>query len=179
VKKQTLHILQVYRGLAVLFVVFYHAILIIFNNDEFYSFWELLSWGYSGVHIFFVLSGFIICFIHFSDINKPSRAGKYLYKRFTRIYPVYWVVLLIFIPAYLSSINSINIYHIFENITLLRVSNHDKIIAVAWTLSHEVLFYAIFFVLILNRTVGSIVICFWTLLIIYYLATGSVFMPPL
>jgi len=162
----------------VLFVVFYHATRVILSNYQFYSFGGLLSWGFSGVHIFFVLSGFIICFIHFSDIDKPNRAGRYFYKRFSRIYPVYWLVLLFFIPSYLSSVNSINFYYLFDNITLFRTSNHGKIIVVAWTLSHEILFYAVFLILILNRIVGSIFVFFCGFLMIYYVVTGAALMPP-
>jgi peptidoglycan/LPS O-acetylase OafA/YrhL len=153
-KRRTLHILQVYRGLAALMVVGYHATLLLVEKYHFYGFWGGLSWGFSGVHLFFVLSGFIICFIHYVDINRPHRAGIYLYKRFARIYPTYWVVLLVSLPALLLGISHLNGYHLFENLTLLRISNHDKFVAVAWTLSHEIMFYLVFLTLILNRFFG-------------------------
>ncbi|MCR2346177.1 hypothetical protein NSP34_25335, partial [Salmonella enterica] len=37
--------------------------------------------GNLGVDFFFVLSGFIIVFAHYKDINQPKRAPEYLLKR--------------------------------------------------------------------------------------------------
>jgi len=152
---QTLHLLQVYRGVAALFVVCYHATLFTFSQYHWHAFNGFLSWGFSGVHWFFVLSGFIIFFIHFNDIGRPPRALYYLYKRIVRIYPVYWVVLFISLPAFLPSIDS---YQLFDNFTLLRISHHEKIVAVAWTLSFEIFFYLVFLTLILQRSIGLMLI---------------------
>jgi peptidoglycan/LPS O-acetylase OafA/YrhL len=175
---QTIHLLQLYRGIAALFVVCYHSILILNEKEGFYGIGKYFSWGFSGVHLFFVLSGFIICFIHFSDINKPSQVFRYVRNRFVRIYPVYWVVLLIFFPSYLASLKSLNWYHIFDNFTLLRVSNHDKIVAVAWTLSHEVIFYFAFMILIINRWLGIAVVLGWAGMVICRSLIGMELMPP-
>jgi len=155
---QTLHVLQVYRGLAVLFVVCYHATLLTFNQYHWHGFNGLLSWGFSGVHLFFVLSGFIIFSIHFDDIGRPHRALHYLYKRIVRIYPAYWVVLFISSLAFSSNITSIDGDRLFDNFTLLRTSHHEKIVIVAWTLSHEIFFYLVFLTLILKRSLGLMLI---------------------
>ena len=44
-----------------------------------------------GVNFFFVPSGFIIFFAHAKDVGRPARIGTYLWRRFARVYPTYWV----------------------------------------------------------------------------------------
>ena len=53
--------------------------------------------GYSGVTVFFVLSGFVIAFRYLEQFRRPSRHTfwNYLVARFARIYPSYIVVLLL------------------------------------------------------------------------------------
>ena len=48
--------------------------------------------GRSGVDFFFVLSGFIISWIHAEDIGNPMAAKPYWIKRFVRIYPLVFVL---------------------------------------------------------------------------------------
>jgi len=45
--------------------------------------------GDLGVDFFFVLSGFIILHAHFRDIGVGNKIGRYVWRRVTRIYPVY------------------------------------------------------------------------------------------
>ncbi len=45
------------------------------------------GFGHAGVDFFFVLSGFIIMHAHATDIGKPERLSRYLWRRVTRIYP--------------------------------------------------------------------------------------------
>jgi len=177
-KTQTLHLLQIYRGFAAVSVVCFHATTKIFDEYGFRSFGGFFSWGFSGVQLFFVLSGFIICFIHFSDIGIPQRAGRYLYKRFARIYPVYWFILLLYLPAFLYGEKNPNWPFLIENITLIRITHFDKIVGVAWTLCHEILFYLIFLILILHRMMGVILITIWGILMLYSYSTGNILMPP-
>jgi exopolysaccharide production protein ExoZ len=49
--------------------------------------------GHAGVDLFFVISGFIILFVHHRDIGQPSRLCHYLGRRFNRVMPLYWVAL--------------------------------------------------------------------------------------
>ncbi len=59
----------------------------------------LFAFGHAGVDFFFVLSGFIILHVHAGDIGRPVRLGHYLQRRFTRVYPFYWVVFLLALLA--------------------------------------------------------------------------------
>ena len=66
--KSKLYSLQVLRGIAAMMVVLFHLSITtdtFFHNKSFN-----VSWGWLGVDIFFVLSGFIITYVHFQDIKK-------------------------------------------------------------------------------------------------------------
>jgi len=56
--------------------------------------WSGLNMGYSGVEIFFVLSGFIMYYVHRKDIGKKGVVFDYIWKRITRIFPLFWIVIL-------------------------------------------------------------------------------------
>ena len=75
------------RALSVVSVVFYHA--------EF----SLFKGGWLGVDIFFVISGFLISNIIFSEINENMFSFKNFYlRRVRRIFPALFVILLLTIP---------------------------------------------------------------------------------
>ncbi|MDB5052413.1 MAG: acyltransferase 3 [Bacilli bacterium] len=101
------------------------------------------------VDIFFVLSGFIIYYIHSADIGKKEQLKLFLIKRFVRIYPIYWVVLIGMTLVYLLIPNTgkgfeLEFDNIVRSIILFPQINHLPTIAVAWTLSYEILFYIFF-----------------------------------
>ena len=77
------------RGIAILAVLFYHC-----ESRLQGTFLEkFVVWGWSGVSLFFVLSGFLITGI-ILDSGPTSRFYKTFYaRRFLRIWPVYWLLL--------------------------------------------------------------------------------------
>src|SRR5580693_8161949 len=66
-------------------------------------------YGMAGVDLYFVLSGFIITTMCLGHFGRPGEAGKFLKRRFLRIYPTYWVwcaaVLAVFV-MHPSTVNS-------------------------------------------------------------------------
>ncbi|MFS1958103.1 acyltransferase family protein [Vibrio cyclitrophicus] len=145
--------IQYLRALAVISVLLYHIKAVNLKYFPSIEMGDYFSNGSGGVDLFFVISGFIISYI--GRDYKPSLdvAIKFLVKRFFRIYPVYWIyssVVLVIYLLYPSMVNSsqggdVNIIYSFLLIP------HDllPLLMVGWSLSYEVYFYIIFFVLIL------------------------------
>jgi exopolysaccharide production protein ExoZ len=158
---QKINSIQFLRGLAALIVVIYHTAGYIKVNfspvvflDDFFNF------GFAGVDLFFVISGFIILFTSKKYINNPESIGEYLKKRFVRIYPIYWIILSIlfllswFIPFLLNK----NVFKTefpdnFSSYinTIFLLPKHLAINAASWTLSYELYFYLVFSLIILSK----------------------------
>jgi peptidoglycan/LPS O-acetylase OafA/YrhL len=139
--RKKLNLIQALRGIASVLVVCYHTGTLYAMNLNFLVFNNAFKFGHLGVTFFFVLSGFIIYYIHNQDVKKPSQLPSFLYKRITRIFPVYWTVLAIKLFT-----KPIDFFPIVFAFFLIPVSN--PYISVSWTLSYEIFFYACFGVLI-------------------------------
>lgn len=83
--------LQGLRGLAVLAVVFYHC----HPRLEGTAVYSASLWGWTGVNLFFVLSGFLITSILLEARGKPHYFRNFYGRRALRIWPVYVLVLLV------------------------------------------------------------------------------------
>jgi peptidoglycan/LPS O-acetylase OafA/YrhL len=83
--------LQGLRGIAVLAVVLYHC------HPRFIGTWLYPAslWGWAGVNLFFVLSGFLITSILLEARNKPHYFRNFYGRRALRIWPVYVLVLIV------------------------------------------------------------------------------------
>ena len=88
--------LQGLRGLAVLSVVFYHCHPRLVGTPVHYA----SLWGWAGVNLFFVLSGFLITSILLEARNKEKYFRNFYGRRALRIWPVYVLLLIV---VYLSA----------------------------------------------------------------------------
>ena len=126
------------------------------------------AWGYCGVDFFFVLSGFILLYVHYGQIGHPEKLRSYFGKRFSRIFPAYWSVLAFVVPTCLlvggmASPEKKHIGYIAASFFLL--PQWDPFLGVAWSLSCEIFFYLIFALLILNRKIFGVAAALWLVLI--------------
>ena len=148
--------IQSLRALAVFLVLGYHL------NSEYFKF------GYLGVDIFFVISGFIIVHILFK--NSDLKIIKFYLKRIARIFPAMTIVVFIstiFGFIYLrgdelyelarqglfSIIGVSNIYFSFTETGYFQVESFRQPLLHLWSLSTELQFYLIapFFILGISK----------------------------
>jgi len=149
-------------------VVLQHAALYI-EHARYFGHPTLSPWfglGRTGVDFFFVLSGFVIFHVHRKDIGVTSRAATYAWRRFVRVYPPYWVVTAGMIAILLAMPGiSFDIPLTGRSIGLsLALWPHETgpILDVAWTLQHEVLFYAVFLLALIHRA-GILLLVLWVI----------------
>ena len=79
------------RGMSVLLVVFFHLDPTLYIS-EFFIFYDKVKLTKIGVSLFFVLSGFLITRIL---ISRPVNLKEFWLKRFWRIFPLYYLSLLV------------------------------------------------------------------------------------
>lgn len=161
-----LNVLQAGRGIAALMVVLFHLNLI-FSAEKYWgqSLWSGFTMGHAGVDFFFVLSGFIITYIHLGQAGDVRTLPDYMRKRFVRIYPVYWVALALVLASLLffqglAAEADRTPFGIITSILLLPTPDFPHL-GVAWTLRHEVLFYILFAAVLVNRAFGLLVLSAW------------------
>lgn len=150
-EKEKLSLIQILRGIAALIVLFHHGVARGVNNHNDFMI-NIFSAGWIGVDLFFVLSGFIIFYIHYKDIGNREKLRNFYLKRFMRIYPIYWIVtlgllIIFFLKPSLGMGYERDIDVIIKSF-LLFPQTHFPIVEVGWSLVFEVFFYFVFGTLI-------------------------------
>lgn len=169
--RRTIFSLQLGRAVAAILVVLYHNSVAIFALPKYGGikpFGNLFDFGNSGVYFFFVLSGFIILHAHYEDLSS-GEVGSYLYRRVVRVYPVYWIILLIILPVYFVDGGfgfgfETQPETIISSFLLIHIGSLHTVITVAWTLFHEMLFYTLFAAAIWSSRLGFCLFMFWFVL---------------
>ena len=128
--------------------------------------------GYQGVHIFFVISGFGLTYSQL--LKSEEKWFSFLKKKFSRIYPTYWVILIfsMSIPWIRAGLfyGYFDIQSLWRSFFLL-----DKAIPFTWFMCPLIQFYLVFFILFkcLKRysisrflTTAFLASCLYTLLIL-------------
>jgi peptidoglycan/LPS O-acetylase OafA/YrhL len=128
------------RFLAALSIVIFHygKRSFLFNN-EYVSF--VFDQANIGVSYFFILSGFVMIIAY---DNKNIDAFDYLKNRLARIYPVYFIAIVLLIPIKLQYFNATDL---LLNITMLQSWFPQKALKVnfvGWSLCVEMFFYILF-----------------------------------
>jgi peptidoglycan/LPS O-acetylase OafA/YrhL len=157
------------RGIAALGVVFYHAV----DQTEkavpsgllkypVRAFQYTSSFGYQGVFLFFVISGFCIHLqwarARANNEQPDIRFGAFWKRRLRRLYPPYIIAIALFLLITAASVG-INVTHFFVydvGLHLLMLHNLDpktcySINGVFWTLAIEEQLYLAYFLLLFMR----------------------------
>ena len=141
---RTLNSLQVGRAIAAIAVTCCHIEQFLpptFNSLE--PFREILRRGYLGVDFFFLLSGFIIYYSNFTQVNQPGWLGHYAWSRLTRIFVPYLPVGLAVAISYASGVSAASHHWTWLSSLTLLPSSGQPALSVAWTLQHELVFYGL------------------------------------
>ncbi len=160
-------ILDLARFFAALSVVFYHYI----SRPEanaYQWFSPVTEFGYLGVPLFFMISGFVI-----SASASNRKAVEFAISRFVRLYPVYWMGVLFTVIVMLALDDfRFSLLEVLANLTMLNdyIDIRD-IDGVYWTLHAELKFYACVFILLLFRVFDRhrIWLTLWTVITVTYL----------
>lgn len=172
-RKPYLSKLDAVRGIAILGVFLFHSYVQTFDvanfNWEFiqaglteeqgltFYLFYLFSYGWVGVPIFFVLSGFVN---HWSFLNNSRfKTQKFLVRRFWRIYPPYLAALLYFAFVYNGGlIRTQGVGDFLAHLFLVHNFNEDYIFGFNnsfWSIAVEVQFYLLYpLVLNLRKRIG-------------------------
>jgi peptidoglycan/LPS O-acetylase OafA/YrhL len=180
-----LDLVQAARGVAALLVLLYHCTETIglpkYAGAQ--PWLGLFRFGHAGVDFFFVLSGFIITYAHHADIGRSGAVARYAWRRLTRIYPAYWVCLAVACALYAAFPDSGPSYA-REPLSILLSAvlwpqAHLPVIGVAWTLSHEMLFYILFGLAILwPRSILAVFVVWQAAVLLYAPFTPGSDVPP-
>lgn len=109
--------------------------------------------GQVGVDIFFVLSGFIMYFVHHGDFARPGMLKRFFLRRLMRIVPTYWLLTtltvagLVLLPGLFNSrtpdwtwITASYLFVPWES----PAGDISPPVGPGWTLNYEMYFYVIF-----------------------------------
>ncbi len=139
--------IQYLRGIAALMVVFFHFRYYLNDINPDVALGDtLFQNGAFGVDLFFIISGFIICYATRYHEERPLLACAM--KRFFRIYPLMVISLLIFYLMFRGEGDAV-----FRSFIPLHADYSEKgpffgynMLSPVWTLTYEISFYALFFV---------------------------------
>lgn len=176
--------IQVARGFAALAVVAFHATA---TQGKYFGGVNILpgffDGGQAGVDLFFVISGFVMVLTTRGRHTKPREVGKFLWNRFFRIYPTYWVYFLLLIPVFLLMPSFINASQggrvdLFSSFFLLP-SETLPLLLVAWTLTIELWFYVVFAVILfLPERLLPVALAAWLVVLVILNWSGPINANP-
>ena len=163
-------LLEIARGIAALWVFFFHVKSYFQESSE--LIYSIAEYGHLGVPMFFVISGFVITYSAESSLKSEKSPFLFLKNRFLRIYPVFWIsiIIVIFLPYlielismlktgnYIIPVNLLTKYNFNEWFNFILLSKvffaessnlqgqFNLINAVYWTIAIEFQFYLIVFI---------------------------------
>jgi peptidoglycan/LPS O-acetylase OafA/YrhL len=145
VHSKRIYTIDLLRFMAALSVLFYHYTFRGFAADDlsivsFRPLSEISKYGYLGVDFFFMISGFVIAYS-----TQGSGLKDFIKSRFLRLYPVYWICILItsiVIVLWGCERFSVTVAQILVNFTMFQeVIGISSIDGVYWSLLIELKFY--------------------------------------
>lgn len=146
IRKRQINNIQILRAIAAIAVVSFHtAASLESNGNPAPIFYLIARKGFSGVDIFFVISGFIMMN---SQIINPRKPLEFFLRRLIRIIPMYYFITALYCSIYFIKPELFNTFRFSTSWLLASLtftsgaaSFGDPIILLGWTLEFEILFY--------------------------------------
>ena len=150
--KNTYTGIQALRFVAAMLVVLAHSTAMV--NERMHL--DMFKWraGWSGVDIFFVISGFVMAISSGTLITRANGWKIFITRRLIRIVPLYWVATTLKLATILAlptlALDSpIELWNTIASYLFIPTFDDKSLLAapllkVGWTLNYEMLFYAIF-----------------------------------
>ncbi len=149
------------RGIAILLVVSFHYLnnQLVDNTDKLSKvISKVTSFGWVGVDLFFVLSGFLIGSVLITNRNSPNYFKTFFTRRSVRIIPNYFLLLLVFVIIwsipyfnrnyFLAEHEIIPTWSYFLMVHNFFMSHYDsfgnRALSVTWSIAIEEQFYILF-----------------------------------
>lgn len=162
------------RGLAALAIVLYHSGGSI-GAEKYQNITAVAHYTHglaTGVDLFFVISGFVISLPVFLGRRIPME--QYVLHRLLRIYPLAMLTALIFLVSnWLIYARPPALPSVLSSVFLLP-SRGDPTPIVLWTLKQELLFYAVFALVLFHRAAGFALVALWGIASVSLLKAGMV-----
>lgn len=151
----------------------------------------IFTFGNLGVYIFLIVSGYLVS----SSLEKSSSIFDFLWKRFLRVFPAIWVMVLMSVFVFAPLITKVSLSDYFKdgsNYTFLKnlclyIPNNYKIPSVfvdnpigtfngsLWTIGYEVFFYFLLLFLFLNKAkkIRYLILFQWIVFLLLQLYLGD------
>lgn len=143
-------------------------------------YWPFTKYGFVGVDVFFVVSGFVI-WVSTEKRNRYTDITQFYLRRFSRIYMSYWpwFILMAGILLILREKNAAD-YSLISNFFLVRTYS-PSVLPISWTLTFEVMFYIGFgLTFLFNRKIAATIVVAWGLAsVLKSFNTTSILLNPL
>lgn len=142
------------------------------NRVDVFPWYNTHLFGASGVHLFFVISGFIIA----SQRIEYRTSGALLFagNRIARIVPMYWLCTCVYLTLrWFTAYQPISIDLVDFLRSLFFIPKETPILGVGWTLNYEMFFYLVFATLVIFMTASV----YWVVAFFLLMVSIHQFMP--
>ncbi len=157
------------RGIAILLVVFFHN----------FGFINYFNFGWLGVDLFFVLSGFLITNILMNEVGSRHYLKNFYVRRVLRIFPLYYLLLIVFLlilpnfEAYKDNLkyytdNQWWIWTYLQNwLYVFKLPEDTNLLLHLWSLGVEEQYYLVWpFIILLIRKSKLLLVLSLTILVL-------------
>ncbi len=167
------------RGIAILLVVLYHN----------FGFIKQSYFGWLGVDLFFVLSGFLITSILLKELGKPGYLKNFFIRRMLRIFPLYFLTLIFFLIIFpLFGLYKNELSYFVKNqwwlwtylqnwLYSFYLTDDARFLTHLWSLAVEEQFYLVWpFIILLVKSPRKLFFIMLTVLLIVVIARSVVWL---